>query len=71
MPTKIGDSDEQLLIDFSFSANFAELVEELDLSSSDFKPNDFSLDLFYTIETQRTLVEDSHKLTIALEDSRK
>ena len=71
MPTKIGDSDELLLIDFSFSANFAELVEELDLSSSDFKPNDFSLDLFYTIETQRTLVEDSHKLTIALEDSKK
>ena len=71
MPTKIGNCDEQLLIDFSFSANFVELVEELDLSSYDFKPNDFSLDLFYTIETQRTLVEDSHKLSLALEDSKK
>lgn len=71
LPTKIGAGDEYLLIDFSFSANFVELVEELDLRSSDFKPNDFSLDLFYTIETQRTLVEDSHKLTMALEDSKK
>lgn len=71
LAAKIGANDDQLLIDFSFSADFVDLVHELGLSSSDFKPNDFSLNLIYTIETQRTLVEDSHKLTLALEDSKK
>ncbi|MEO1662175.1 MAG: EAL domain-containing protein [Pseudomonadota bacterium] len=71
LTTKIGANNDQLLIDFSFSADFVDLVDKLSLSSSDFKPNDFSLDLIYTIETQRALVEDSHKLTVALEDSRK
>lgn len=67
----LGRADDELLIDFSFSADFVELVQRMDLNTSDFKPNDFSLDLLYTIETQRTLVEDSHKLTMALEYSKK
>ncbi|KEO90254.1 hypothetical protein EH31_09190 [Erythrobacter longus] len=60
-----------LLIDFAFSADFLDLFSLLQLNASDFKPNDPSLDLIYTIETQRTLVEDSQKLTLALERSRK
>ena len=71
LATPIGDCGEGLLIDFAFSADFVDLVPELGLNASDFKPNDFSLDLIYTIETQRTLVEDSHRLTLALEDSKK
>lgn len=71
LATAIGHDGEELLIDFTFSADFVDLVQSLDLSSTDFKPNDFSLDMVYTIETQRTLVEDSNKLTMALEESRK
>ena len=69
--TQMGETYDQMLIDFSFSSDFVDLVQSLNLSSKDFKPNDFSLDLIYTIETQRTLIEDSHRLTLALEHSKK
>lgn len=59
-----------LMIDFAFGSNLNSMADELELCATDFKPNDFSLDLLYTIETQRTLFEDSQKLATQLRQSK-
>ena len=70
VPNRFGPDERGLFIDFSLSSSFLDVVNRFGLNASDFKPNDVSLDLIYTIEPQRTLVEDSNRLTRALEDSR-
>ena len=62
--------EEAILIDFALGSSLDSMVAELGLSADDFKPNDFSLDLLYTIETQRTLFEDSQKLAQKLQQSK-
>lgn len=57
---------DRLIIDFSFGANMADALSRFQLSGRDFKPNDLSVDLVYTFETQRTLLEDSQKMAAAL-----
>lgn len=64
--TPIATTDRSMLVDMSFGTNLNEAMERFALSGSDFKPNDFSIDLFYTFETQRALLEDSQKLADAL-----
>ncbi len=54
------------LIDLAFGANFAEVVAGHALTATDFKPNDASIDLLYTFETQRGLLKDSEDLARAL-----
>lgn len=54
------------LIDLTFGANSAEFVKRYSLTSTDFRPNDLSIDLLYTFEIQRALLKDSEDLTAAL-----
>lgn len=64
--TKLMNSPGGLLLDLSFGTSLADAIKRFDLSGADFKPNDFSIDLFYTFETQRALLDDSQKMTDAL-----
>lgn len=59
-----------LLVDLSFSVHLAKCVERYDLTEADFKPNDFSIDLFYSFQTQQALLEDSQKMARALREAK-
>ncbi|TYC62400.1 EAL domain-containing protein [Rhodobacterales bacterium] len=61
---------EGLLIDLSFGIHLARCVHRFALTEADFKPNDFSIDLFYSFQTQQTLLKDSQKLAQALKQSK-
>ncbi|MGX1498301.1 diguanylate cyclase (GGDEF)-like protein [Labrenzia sp. MBR-25] len=58
--------EERIFLDLSFGLHLSQVVERFGLTEADFKPNDFSIDLFYSFEAQRTLLEDSQKMASAL-----
>ncbi|MHA7774196.1 putative bifunctional diguanylate cyclase/phosphodiesterase [Roseibium sp. M-1] len=62
----LGDNDGRILVDLSFGIHLAKVVNCFGLTEADFKPNDFSIDLFYSFEAQRTLLEDAEKMAKAL-----
>lgn len=64
--TELHNSPGGLLLDLSFGTSLSDAIKRFNLSGADFKPNDFSIDLFYTFETQRALLDDSQKMTDAL-----
>ena len=55
-----------LLIDFSFGENLADVMQRFHLTTTDFKPNDFSIDMLFMLESQKALLEDSQTLAAAL-----
>lgn len=61
-----GNEDAGLLVDLSFGVHLAKCIQRYNLTEADFKPNDFSIDLFYSFQTQQTLLEDSQKMALAL-----
>ena len=56
----------ELLVDLAIGNDLAEAIQRFGLTAKDFRPNDFSVDLFYTFETQKALLEDSQTLASAL-----
>lgn len=60
------DAEGWVLLDLSFGRDLIRVVEHFELTEAHFKPNDFSIDLFYSFEAQRTLLEDSQKMALAL-----
>jgi len=60
------DAEGWILLDLSFGRDLISVVEQFELTEAHFKPNDFSIDLFYSFEAQRTLLEDSQKMALAL-----
>lgn len=58
--------EDTVFLDLSFGLHLSQVVERFGLTETDFKPNDFSIDLFYSFEAQRTLLEDSQKMATAL-----
>jgi diguanylate cyclase (GGDEF)-like protein len=62
----LAGNDDRILIDLSFGIHLAKVVECFGLTEANFKPNDFSIDLFYSFEAQKTLLEDSQKMGAAL-----
>lgn len=65
----IKDSDD-LLIDYSFGDNLSEVIEDFHLTTSDFKPNDLSIDMLFMLESQKALLEDSRALAAALSQAK-
>ncbi|WP_269583545.1 putative bifunctional diguanylate cyclase/phosphodiesterase [Roseibium sp. Sym1] len=59
-----------IFVDLSFGRHLTQVVERFGLTEADFKPNDFSIDLFYSFEAQRTLLQDSHKMASALKSAK-
>ncbi|WP_420411442.1 putative bifunctional diguanylate cyclase/phosphodiesterase [Roseibium sp.] len=55
-----------IFFDLSFGMHIRQMVQRFHLTESDFKPNDFTIDLIYSLEAQKTLLEDSEKLASAL-----
>ena len=63
-------NSSNLLLDLAFGVNLAEAMQRFELTGSDFKPNDFAIDLYYTFQTQSTLLEDSQKMASALKKAK-
>lgn len=59
-----------IFVDLSFGRHLTQVVDRFGLTEADFKPNDFSVDLFYSFEAQRALLEDSHKMASALKTAK-
>lgn len=66
MAIRLVNPEGWTLIDLNFGANSAEFVKRYSLTSTDFRPNDLSIDLLYTFEIQRALLKDGEDLTAAL-----
>ena len=66
---EIKDSDN-LLIDYSFGENLSEVIKQFHLTTSDFRPNDLSIDMLFMLESQKALLEDSRALAAALSDAK-
>ena len=60
------EHSDNLLIDFSFGENLAEVMKRYHLTTADFRPNDLSIDMLFSLEAQKALLEDSQLLTEAL-----
>ncbi|WP_299850285.1 bifunctional diguanylate cyclase/phosphodiesterase [uncultured Roseovarius sp.] len=63
---RMDDDAGRLFLDFSIGVSLADAIKRFDLTGAHFRPNDFSIDLFYTFETQRALLDDSTKMARAL-----
>ena len=63
---QMGDAAGRLFLDFSIGVSLADAIRRFDLTGAHFRPNDFSIDLFYTLETQRALLDDSTNMAQAL-----
>lgn len=59
-----------IFLDINLGAGMTAAVERFSLTVEDFGPNDLSADLFYAVQTQRTLLEDSARLADALKISK-
>lgn len=64
------ECSDHLLVDFSFGENLAEVMTRFHLTTTDFRPNDMSIDMLFVLEAQKALLEDSQALTAALSQAK-
>lgn len=56
----------ELMIDFSLGIDMISAFDRFQISGADFKPNDVSVDLFFTFQTQKALLLDSQRMAAEL-----
>ena len=62
VPVPLAGPGGGYFIDLTFGAALSETVQRFELTGYDFKPNDASIDMFFAMQTQQALLEDSNRL---------